>query len=67
MTSDARGRSGRDSPNAGNPTPSGGGQKDRLQQGDSGERQQGGGGQTVQSDKPGKQGGRQHQGGQDSH
>jgi hypothetical protein len=52
---------------AGNPTPSGGGQKHRQQQGDSGERQQGGGGQTVQGDKPGKQAGRQHQGGQDSH
>ena len=33
----------------------------------SGARQQGGGGQTVHEDKPGKHGGRQHGGGQDSH
>ena len=32
-----------------------------------GQRQQGGGGQTQQGDKPGKHGGRQHSGGQDSH
>ena len=67
MASKQKRPSNSDGPNAGNPTPSGGGQKQRQQQGDSGERQQGGGGQTVQSDRPGKQGGRQHQGGQDSH
>ncbi|HET7204186.1 MAG TPA: hypothetical protein VFI92_12545 [Steroidobacteraceae bacterium] len=36
-------------------------------QGGSGERQQGGGGQSYQTDQPGQRAGRQRNGGQDSH
>ena len=45
----------------------GGAERRHEQPGSGGQRQQGGGGQTQQGAKPGKHGGRQHSGGQDSH